>query len=349
MKNSTASAVPVTILDVARHAAVSPMTVSRVINGNPHVRPDTRLRVQASISRLGYVPNRLARGLIQRRTGTLAVVVPDISNLLFAGVARGVEEVAWHAGYHLILCDTHGDLERERKHLEDMLAFRVEGVLIAPVGDRSRANIDLLTRNHVPYVQIDRSVAGLDSDLVQGDGLDAAGRLVEHLLGRGHVRIGIVTGSAEISSARDRFEGYRTGLVRAGVAFDPALVAAPTGTAPLAAREAILRLLSLQERPTAIVAANSGAIVEVVQVARDLRLEIPNDLALACFDDAGYACRLDRCMTVMEQPAETYGTTAAQLVFDRVRDRARDRSRIVVVPSKLIVRQSSGAQTAKAA
>ena len=123
------------------------MTVSRVINDSPRVSAETRRRVQASVAKLGYVPNRLARSLIQRRTGAFGVIVPDVANPFFTLIVRGVERVAWRAGYHVILCDTQGDLDRERGYLEDMVSFQVEGVLIAPVGDGSRPHLRLLTRN----------------------------------------------------------------------------------------------------------------------------------------------------------------------------------------------------------
>src|SRR6266571_7900930 len=183
----------VTIHDVARHAGVSAMTVSRVINDRRRVSDDTRRRVQTSIEALGYVPNRLARGLIQRKTGALGVIVPDVANPFFTLIVRGVEQVAWRAGYHVILCDTQGDLERERGYLEDMVAFQVEGVLIAPVGDRSRPHLRLLTRNNVPFVLIDRSITGFEGDLVQGDSVAGARQLVDHLIGLGYWRIGMIT------------------------------------------------------------------------------------------------------------------------------------------------------------
>src|SRR5438477_8337538 len=196
------TAMRVTIHDVASHAGVSAMTVSRVINESPRVSADTRRRVQASIAKLGYVPNRLARGLIQRKTGSFGVIVPDVANPFFTLIVRGAEQVAWRAGYHVILCDTQGDLERERGYLEDMVAFQVEGVLIAAVGDRTRPNLRLLARNNVPFVLVDRSIAGYDGDLVQGDSVAGAGQLVEHLIGLGHRRIGMVTEAAGVSTAR---------------------------------------------------------------------------------------------------------------------------------------------------
>src|SRR6266516_6454058 len=333
----------VTLHDVANHAGVSTMTVSRVINDSPRVSLETRRRVQASIAKLGYVPNRLARGLIQRKTGAFGVIVPDVANPFFTLVVRGVEQVAWRADQHVILCDTQGNLERERGYLEDMVAFQVAGVLIAPVGDRSRPQLRLLTRNNVPFVLIDRSIAGFDGDLVQGDSVAGARQLIEHLIELGHRRIGMITESPDVSTARDRLQGYREALERGGIELDPELVAESSTIDPDAAAEATLRLLALDEPPTAIFAVNNIAVVGVVEAARRRNLEIPDDLALVCFDDIEHVSRLYPFLTVMAQPAETYGTIATQLLLDRLSGRVGRRRRIGVLPADFIVRKSSGA------
>src|SRR6266576_3489939 len=309
----------VTIHDVARHAGVSAMTVSRVVNERPRVSVDTRKRVQASIAELGYVPNRLARGLIQRKTGAFGVIVPDVANPFFTLVVRGVEQVAGRAAFHVILCDTQGDLERERGYLEDMVAFQVDGVLIAPVGDRSRPQLRLLTRNNVPFVLIDRSITGFDCDLVQGDSVAGARQLVDHLIGLGHRRIGMITETPDVSTARDRLRGYREALESAGVEFDPDLVVESSAIDPDVACDG------------------------VVEAARQQNLEIPRDLALVCFDDIEHVSRLYPFLTVMAQPAETFGTIATQLLIDRLAGRVGQRRRIVVLPADFIVRKSSGA------
>jgi LacI family transcriptional regulator len=333
----------VTIHDVATHAGVSTMTVSRVINDSPRVSIDTRRRVQASIAKLGYVPNRLARGLIQRKTGAFGVIVPDVANPFFTLVVRGVEQVAWHGGYHVILCDTQGDLERERGYLEDMVAFHVDGVLIAPVGDRSRPQLRLLTRNNVPFVLIDRSITGFEGDVVQGDSVAGARQLVEHLIGLGHRRIAMITETLDVSTARDRLQGYREALEGAGIELDPELVAESSAIDPDVACEATLRLLALPDPPTAVFAVNNIAVVGVVEAARQQNLEIPGDLALVCFDDIEHVSRLYPFLTVMAQPAETFGTIATQLLLDRLSGRVGQRRRIVVLPADFIVRRSSGA------
>jgi LacI family transcriptional regulator len=333
----------VTIHDVAEDAGVSAMTVSRVINESPRVSAETRRRVQASVAKLGYVPNRLARSLIQRKTGALGVIVPDVANPFFTLIVRGVERVAWRAGYHVILCDTQGDLERERGYLEDMVSFQVEGVLIAPVGDSSKPHLRLLTRNSVPFVLIDRSIAGFDGDLVQGDSIAGARQLVTHLIDLGHRRIGMVTEGLEVSTARDRLQGYRDALVSSGLPFDEELVANSSAIDPGAAKESTFQLLDLADPPTAIFAVNNIAVVGVIEAARARELDIPGDLALVCFDDIEHVSRIYPFLTVMAQPAETFGTIATQLLLDRLGSRVAQRRRMVVLPADFIVRKSSGA------
>src|SRR5678815_2851759 len=128
------------------------MTVSRVINGSIRVSPDTQRRVQQAISDLGYVPSRLARGLSAQRTGTLAVIVPDVANPFFTLIVRGAEDVARRAGYRVILCDTRAELAIEREVIEEMIAHRVEGIVIAPVSDGSLPHLRRLAKYGVPFV-----------------------------------------------------------------------------------------------------------------------------------------------------------------------------------------------------
>jgi LacI family transcriptional regulator len=336
----------VTIRDVADRAGVSAMTVSRVINDSPRVSGETRRRVEAAIADLGYVPNRLARGLSGRKTGAVGLLVADVANPFFTLVVRGAEEVAWRAGYHLILCNTQANLEREREYLEDMIAFQVEGLLIAPVGDRSRPNVRVLARNKVPFVLIDRSISGFEADLVQGDSIAGARRLVEHLIGLGHRRIAMITETDDVSTARDRLQGYRDALAAAGIEPRPELVEETSAIDPDAAYDATLRLLELPEPPTAIFTVNNIVAVGVVEAARARGIEIPDDLALVCFDDIEHVSRLHPFLTVMAQPAETFGTIAMQLLLDRLAGRVGERRRIVVLPADFVVRESCGARAA---
>src|SRR4051794_23884109 len=332
----------VTIRDVAALAGVSSMTVSRVINESARVSPSTRRRVEDAIAELGYVPSRLARGLIRQRTGTLAVIVPDVANPFFTLIVRGAEDVARRAGFRVILCDTRSDLDLEREVIDEMIAHRVEGMLIAPVSDRSREPLRRLSRFEVPFVLVDRTVPGIDVDTVLGDSAGGARRLVEHLIALGHRRIGMIVESSAVSTARDRRRGYEAALTAAGLEGEPELVVEAT-VDPDGGRDGVRALLALEPPPTAVFTVNNLVALGAIEAIRGSGQEVPEDVALVCFDDIEYASRLHPFLTVMEQPAETFGSLGTQLLLERIAQGGPARRRTVVLPAQFVVRRSCGA------
>jgi LacI family transcriptional regulator len=338
----------VTIKDVACVAGVSPMTVSRVINGSDRVRPETQRRVEDAIAELGYIPSRLARGLSARKTGTLAVIVPDVANPFFTLIVRAAEEVARRSNFRVILCDTRADLAVERDVIEELIAHRVEGIAIAPVSDRSKVHLARLARFGVPFVLIDRTVAGFDCDAVLGESVGGAQRLVEHLIELGHRRIGLIVETDEVSTARERRRGYEAALAAAGLPFDPGLVAVQTPD-PDGGFAGMSRLLSTEEPPSAVFAVNNLVALGAIEAVREAGQEVPDDVALVCFDDIELASRLYPFLTTMEQPAETFGTLGTQLLLERIHGRAPARGHVVVLPGRLTIRRSCGARAVEAA
>jgi len=333
-----------TIKDVAKLAGVSPMTVSRVINGSIRVSPDTQRRVEEAISDLGYIPSRLARGLSARKTGTLAVIVPDVSNPFFTLIVRAAEEVARRSTYRVILCDTRADLAVERDVVEELIAHRVEGIAIAPVSDRSKPHLARLDRFGVPFVLIDRMVDGADADAVVGDSRGGARLLVEHLIGLGHKRIGLIVEGDEVSTARERRKGYEDALKAANVPLDPAIVEVRAPD-PDGGFLGMSRFLAMEEPPSAVFAVNNLVALGAIEAVRDAGLEVPDDVALVCFDDIELASRLYPFLTAMEQPAETFGTLGTQLLLERIDGRGPAHGHVVVLPGRLTIRRSCGART----
>ena len=319
------------------------MTVSRVINGGTRVSPATRGRVEEAIADLGYVPSRLARGLSARRTGTIALIVPDVANPFFTLIVRGAEDVARRAGFRVILCDTRADLDVEREVIEEMIAHRVDGILIAPVSDRSREHLRRLARFGVPFVLVDRTIPGIDADAVLGDSVGGARRLVEHLISLGHRRIGMIVESDEVSTARDRRRGYEAALAAADLTADPELLARAPAADPAGGLDGMRRLLELDDPPTAVFTVNNLVAVGAIETVRAAGLDVPDDVALVCFEDIEYASRLYPFLTVLEQPAETFGTLGTQLLLERVDGRGRERRQLVVLPGEFVVRRSCGA------
>jgi LacI family transcriptional regulator len=338
----------VTIKDVAWAAGVSPMTVSRVINGSDRVRPETQRRVEDAIAELGYIPSRLARGLSARKTGTLAVIVPDVANPFFTLIVRAAEEVARRSNFRVILCDTRADLAVESDVIKELIAHRVEGIAIAPVSDRSKPHLARLARFGVPFVLIDRTVAGFDCDAVLGESVGGAQRIVEHLIELGHRRIGLIVETDEVSTARERRRGYEAALAAAGLPFDPGLVEVQTPD-PEGGFAGMSRLLSTEEPPSAVFAVNNLVALGAVEAVREAGQTVPDDVALVCFDDIELASRLYPFLTAMEQPAETFGTLGTQLLLERIHGRGPARGHVVVLPGRLTIRQSCGARAVEAA
>ena len=331
----------VTIRDVAKLAGVSPMTVSRVINGSPKVTPETRERVEAAIAELRYVPNTLARGLTQQRSGTIGMVVPDLGDPFFTLVLRGAEQVARAAEYRVIVCNTASDRDLEANYIENLIANQVDGVILAPVDNDSKRIVDWMAARAMPHVLIDRSIPGVDADIVQGDSVVGARMLVDHLVANGHRRIGHITESQSVSTARDRFQGYREALDANGIPFDPELVAEGSGATIDGARGATAELLGRGVEFSAILAVNNLAAVGVVLALREAGYSVPGDIAVACFDDIELAAYLCPFLTVLAQPATAYGAIATQLLIDRIQGTAPEERQVVILPGELIVREST--------
>jgi LacI family transcriptional regulator len=333
----------ITIQDVATRAGVSAMTVSRVINNNARVARATRERVEQAITELGYVPNALARGLLNGRTRTIALIVSDISNPFFTLIARGVEDVARRNGYAVILGNSDESVEKERQYVDVMLQNRVDGLLLAPAGQGSRKTLEILKQQGTTYVLVDRAVKDITADLVEGDNVAGARMLTEHLLGLGHRRIALVNGSTEVSTARERLLGYREALRAHHIEPDPMLISARTFTRA-DGRAAARDLLKLppEQRPTAIFACNNFLAIGVIETLREARIDVPRDMAVVSFDDIELASALYPFLTVVAQPARTLGTIAMQFLLDRLNGDEATPPRKVVLPPELVVRLSCG-------
>ncbi len=328
-----------TTAEVAARAGVSRMTVSRVVNSSQPVQPETRRRVERAMHELGYIPNRAARSLVVNRLGVLALVIPDISNPYFPLLVRGAEAAARAAGYTIILGNSDEDFEQEQAYLRTVCSLRVDGVLLAAAGSRSQSNLELLVRQRIPFVLIDRDVSGTSADLVRGESRRAARALTEHLVAHGHRRIGLISGPAEVSTARDRELGYREALEDSGLAVEPAFVRRAAYTREGGRREG-LALLAGDTRLTALVAANNFLAFGAMDAARELGLRVPEDLAIVTFDDVEIVADAP-FFTCAAQPAEAIGRVAAERLIARL---AGDETptRDVVLHTEIRIRRSCG-------
>ena len=329
-----------TIRDVAKQAGVAPITVSRVVNNSGYVSEKTRARVEAAIADLGYVPNVLARSLRSRRTDTLGLVLTDISNPFWTTVARGVEDAASDAGFNVILCNTDESEVEQDKYLRVLLQKQVDGVLLVPARSALEP-IQFVQSQDTPVVVLDRLIPDAQADTVRCDSEGGAYQLTRLLLSLGHRRIAVLSGPQGVSTAEDRVAGYRRALTEASLDVDPALVY--YGQFSLESGYAMTQqVLAVTPRPSGLFAGNNFIAIGALRALRDAGLQVPEDLAMVGFDDLPADLVVDPFLTVAAQPAYEMGRQATELLLARLSGEAPEAYQEIVLPTEIIVRQSSG-------
>jgi LacI family transcriptional regulator len=307
--------------DVARLAGVSVATVSHVLNGTRAVRPRTRDQVMDAVRRANYTPNTVARSLATARTTTIGLALSAISNPYFGDLLLSIEHTAVDAGYTLLLADPRDEPDYELTVIQRLRRRRVDGLILAPSG-RPTAALDYLDEHRLPTVLVDRLIdAGLDQ--VGSENTGPVADLVEHFAERGHRRIALVAGHRGLATTVERQAGYLLGLRRCGLSPDPELVVdghSETETA----RHAMHQLLALGpgRRPTAVIAGNNSMTIGVLAALRDAGVAVPQDMALAGFDDFPWAELFSPGLTVIAQPFVEMGRRAVELLLARMADPA---------------------------
>ena len=328
----------VTIKDVAREAGVGLMTVSRVINKVPGNKfsPETAQRVHEAIERLGYEPNNVARSLRGRRSGVIGVVVTGISDPFWASCARGVELEARTQNYVAILVATDEDCTLEERQVAALQAHRVDGLLIASTYRSKRTALPARLAN-LPTVAIDRPISGFKCDCVLIDNLAATRAATQHLITHGHRRIAFAGYADRIYTVRERIEGYRQSMRQAGL--EPDVLSGADD--PAEAQRLIRAALQREHPPTAFFAANTLVMHGVMQAAQQLGLTVPDDIAMAGFEDFRWAGLVNPGLTVVRQPAEEMGRRAAHMLFERIGGKPGP-PQSIVLDTELIIRESCG-------
>ncbi len=327
-----------TIHDVAARAKVSTATVSRVLSGSASVSSRSRRKVLAAVKALGYRPNAIATSLRRRRTFTIGVLVPDITNPFFSGVARTANRVLFSQGLAAFVVDTDHSVDVERRFAHLFEGQRVDGFLIIS-NDASPFFFDELASRVPAIVLVDRPRSDrLDS--VRVDNHTGALQAVAHLAGRGRRKIAIVSGPKELLSARERLEGFRTALRLHNLPEVPEYIAV-TGFSVEQGVAATRRLLELTNPPDAIFAGNNTLGIGAVSAIKALGRRIPDDVALMIFDDLYLAEAADPPLTVIAQPVTDIGATAANLLLEHLKQPSDWHPKEVLLPPQLILRRST--------
>ncbi|MFJ5104418.1 LacI family DNA-binding transcriptional regulator [Streptomyces sp. NPDC088554] len=326
------------IKDVAAEAGVSAATVSRVLNGHPSVSPESRARVLAAVDALGYRPNAVARSLRTDETRTLGLVISDVLNPYFTALARAVEEEARALGYSVIIGNADERPDLQDHHIRTLLDRRIDGLLLSPAGPGAELILDAV-RGGTPVVFVDRWIHGVDVPVVRADGRAAVRELVGHLLALGHRRPAIIAGPASTTTGKERVDAFRAALADHGVALPDAYIGQGDFQAE-SGRLAAERFLDLPRPPDAVFAADNLMALGALDAFRARGLRVPEDIALAAFDDIPWFVHTDPPVTAIAQPTDELGRAAVRALAENIAGREPPS---VTLPARLVVRRSCGA------
>ncbi|WP_010269915.1 catabolite control protein A [Paenibacillus senegalensis] len=328
----------VTIYDVAREAGVSMATVSRVVNNNPNVKPQTRKKVFEAIERLGYRPNAVARGLASKKTTTVGVVIPDISNMNFAEVARGIEDIATMYHYNIILCNADKKKEKEIRVINTLLEKQVDGLLFMG-GTVTEEHVQAFRTSSIPIVLCATTDENENIPAVDIDHELAAKDAVTKLIEQGHRKIGMISGTLQdLSLGYARFQGYKLALQEAGITYDENYVRAGNYKYE-SGIEAMNHFLTLEDRPTAIFAATDEMAIGAIHAVQDAGLSVPDDFSVISVDNSRIATMVRPQLSAVAQPMYDIGAVSMRLLTKLMNKEEIEQNKFVL-PHDIVMRKS---------
>ncbi len=338
MKNSN----QVTIKDIARMLNISPATVSRALKDHPDISKKTKKQVVALARELNYHPNSVALSLRNNRTNTIGVIVPEIVHYFFASVISGIEDVAYSAGYHVMVCQSNESYEREVINVNALISNRVDGVLVSVSREtQDFSHLQNLVDRGIPLVFFDRICEQVNTHSVQVEDFEGAFKAVRHLIAQGCTRVAHLAGPETLRISRRRLAGYQEALQLQGLPLRPELVMVADNQQ--AAMQATRQLMALPESPDAILTVNDNAAVGVVMAAKEMGISIPDQLSVIGFsDDKRVTSLIEPALSSVGQPAFEMGQEAARLFLQQVRQESGNLVPVQkMLGTELVVRASS--------
>lgn len=305
-----------TIKDVAKRAGVSVSTVSKYINGG-NVRPESIRAISEAIEALDFRVNPFARSLKTQRSTSVGILLPDMTAPFFGAVITALDKALRERGYHTLISCYSSNHGLERDNLRYLISTGIDGLIYIPEDLSSDEFYELTAHRNVPVVQVDRMIQGVDSDIVLVDNAEVMYQAVTELIRHGDQRIAIIAGPKSVFTAKERQVGYLRALSDHGILYDDVLFISDENTFATGYRGG-KQLLSLQDRPTAIISTNYDITVGLITAAREVGVRIPEDIRIVGFDCVQVCTMMDPPMPVIHQPERLIGQTAAAWLLERM-------------------------------
>lgn len=334
---------PATIIDIAKTLNISPSTVSRALNDHPSISIITKKEVHELASKLNYKPNLTARNLLNKKSGIIGVVVPEITSYFFSTVITGIQDVVSSVGYKLIISQTNESPEEEVKLVKEMALLRVEGLLISPsFKTKSFEHFEDARNSGIPLVIFDRDCTGFETSKVFVDVYDGAYQAVNYLIGAGCQKIAHIAGPESIHTFQQRLNAYKNALKENGREFNQSLVVNCLGFSPEDGIGAVEELLIHNKSFDAIFCVNDAVAIGAMHALRERGLKIPEDVSIIGFDDEPYANVFNPTITTVWQPVYDMGMLSSKILLDSIKkDTKSDIFRHEILKPELVIRESS--------
>lgn len=330
----------ISLKDLAKELGVSISTVSRALKNHPDISPELTQKIQKLAHERNYTPNPLAMGLLRQQTKMIGVIVPDIVTYFYSSIISGIEEIAKEHGYFIVISSSNESYQKESESIENLLRSRVEGLIVCLSQETNDiSHFEFLIQNEVPLVFFDRVPANLHVPTVTVDGVNAVKNIVRHFSENGCRRIAYISGPEYLSITRNRKKGFREGLEKCGLNYDPSLLVTCNLSATDAAN-ATIKLLSLPERPDAIFGINDTVAFAAMKEIKNHGLKIPDDIALVGFTDEFHSTVVEPTLTSVTHPTKEMGKEAARLFFECI-EKGKNFNEQVVLQTEMVVRDSS--------
>ncbi len=336
----------VTIKDIARELGISPSTVSRALKDHPDISPETKKAVNELAEKLNYQPNIVALSLRQSKTNTLGVIIPEIVHFFFSTVISGIEDVAYSAGYNVILTQSNESSQRERTDMKALFNSRVDGMLLSLSRETTTFDhIDSMMAKGVPMVFFDRVYDHPNASKVIVDDFSGAKEATLHLIEQGCKRIAHIEGSTNLDITKQRLEGYLEALKEKNMPIDKSLIIPCHEASIEEGKKSTEKLLSMTPLPDGIFATNDPVAMGAMQAIREKGLKIPQDIAVVGFSNWLFSSMMDPPLSSVDQPGFEMGQEATRLLIRQIETKSKEdidpKPETKVLKTKLIVRASS--------
>ena len=305
-----------TIKDIARRVGVHPSTVSRVLTGKAeiyHIRKETINKIEKMAKELNYRPNEIARGFRLKKTQTIGLIVPDISNPFFSRISKSIEQEAYRHNYSVILCSTDEDQKREIDSVQMLINKRIDGLILVPVQDEM-SHIRELKEENFPLVLVDRVFEDLETHGVITDNLKDAYKATQFLIDNGHRNIGFISGRPNIYTIKNRLLGYERCLEDNNIPVRPGWIS-PGGFVLDSGYRGTREILDRKDHPTALLTSGNLITIGAIRAILEKGMKIPDDISIIAFADMHTSPYLISPLTVIAHPLESIGKEAFRLLI----------------------------------